>query len=105
MSALLATQRSSLKIEITCISGAYGSVCEKEGSVPSLSRDPPAMASVTPALAVATERGCMLELALMPCVGLRGPQANRTLPKGFQLTVKTLAPSPGPFHCVNICAS
>jgi len=82
-----------------------GSVCEKEGSVPPLGRDPHATAPVTPALAVATLWGCMLELALVSCVGLRGPEADHVLPKGFQLTVETLAPSPGPFHCVNVCAS
>lgn len=76
MSALLATQRSSLRIEITCISGADGSVCEKEGSVPPLSTDLPATAPVTPAPAVAIEQGCMLELALMPCVDLGGGAAG-----------------------------
>lgn len=69
MSALLAMQRSSLRIEITCISDADSSVCEKEDSVPPLSMTP-AMTPVIPALAVAMLWAHMLELARVPCVGL-----------------------------------
>lgn len=72
MSVLPTTQRSSLRIEITCISGVDGSFCEKEGSVPALSSDPPAAAPVTPTLAVATLWGRMLELVPVPCEGLGG---------------------------------
>lgn len=49
--------------------------------------------------------GHALELALAPCVGPGGQRVNHALPEGFQLTVETLAPSPRPFHCANICAS
>lgn len=72
MSVLPTTQRSSLRIEITCISGVDGSFCEKEGSVSALSRDPPAMASVIPTLNVATLWRRMLELAPVLYVGPGG---------------------------------
>lgn len=103
MSVLPTTRRSSLRIEITCISGVDGSFCEKEGSVPALSRDLPAMASVIPTLnwPCCGDVCWSWPLSLVWVLGGRWRlQANCALPKGLQQTVETFAPS----HCVNICA-
>lgn len=58
---------------------------------------------MAPTLAIAALWGRKLELAVVSRMGLRGLQANCVLPRRFQLTVETLALSPGRLHCVNIC--